>query len=414
VKRGIVLKIQGKTAIVLTPDGEFLRAPADREGWWPGQEVTWADRARRACLRPAVALACALVLVLAGSGFAYRHWWALGPVVAYVSVDINPSLELGVDARERVCGARAFNPEGEHLLAGLAYRRRSLVQVLSALTLRAVEQGYLDADHQGAVLVAVVPMGTTANVDPVRLREEAVNAARLVLEQRGLKKVEVKGWTADRQVREEAGRFHMSAGRMALYLEARRAGAEVTLEQVRREPIARVLSLVRERPGRSEPGTPQEQRDSTQVDEGRHGKGDRSAAGPGGKPRSPAEHRAGSERAPGPPEGKPVPGSGKEPPGAGSETVPVLQSGPGTVCPPSQEGTRGAPADEDDCSTGATVDEDDSGTEAAEPPLHPEVQPDDDGQTAVYPERTSPEQGQEVPPSVNDLPRPEGSEEEGR
>ncbi len=178
-------------AIVLTPDGEFLRAPAGREGWWPGQEVTWPDREPRACLRPAVALACVLVLLLAGSGLVYRHWWGLGPAVAYVSVDINPSLELGVDARERVCSARAFNPDGERLLAGLAYRHRNLGKTLSDLTIRAVEQGYLGADRPGAVLVAVVPTGTTAKVDPARLREEAVNAARLVLQQRGLK-VEVK------------------------------------------------------------------------------------------------------------------------------------------------------------------------------------------------------------------------------
>jgi hypothetical protein len=402
VKQGIVLKIQGKTAIVLTPDGEFVRAPADREGWWPGQEVTWPDRARRAFLRPAVALACALVLVLVGSGLAYRHWWALGPVVAYVSVDINPSLELGVDARERVCSARAFNPEGESLLAGLTYRRRSLVQTLSDLTLRAVEQGYLDADRPGAVLVAVVPTGTTAGVDPARLREEAVNAARLVLRQRGLN-VEVKGWTADREVREEAGRFHMSAGRMALYLAARRAGAEVTLEQVRREPIARMLSLVEERPDRREPGTPQEEPSSNLGDGGRHGEGDRFPAGSGNRPRVPAEQKTGSEHGLGPLEGKPVPGSGKEPPGAGSETVPVLQSGPGTVFPPSEQPTREPPAEEDD-----------SGTEATRSPRPPEIEPDDEGRTAFYPERTSPEQGEEMPRSVNDLPRQESSEGEGK
>ncbi|MEW5935962.1 MAG: anti-sigma factor domain-containing protein, partial [Bacillota bacterium] len=293
MKQGIVLKIQGKMAIVLTPDGEFLRTPADREGWWRGQEVTWPDREPRAYLRPAVALACVLVLLLAGSGLAYRHWWALGPVVAYVSVDINPSLELGVDARERVCSARAFNPDGERLLAGLAYRHRNLGKTLSDLTLRAVEQGYLGADRPGAVLVAVVPTGTTAKVDPARLREEAVNAARLVLEQRGLK-VEVKGWTADRQVHEEARRLHISAGRMALYLAARRAGAEVTLEQVRREPIGRVLSLVTERPGRREPGTPQEERESAQG-EGRHGKGDGPPPVPGSKPHSPAEQETRSK-----------------------------------------------------------------------------------------------------------------------
>ncbi|MEW6545573.1 MAG: anti-sigma factor domain-containing protein [Bacillota bacterium] len=401
MKRGIVLKIQGKMAIVLTPDGEFLRTPTGREGWWPGQEVTWPDREPRAYLRPALALACVLVLLLAGSGLAYRHWWALGPVVAYVSVDINPSLELGVDARERVCSAWAFNPDGERLLAGLTYRRRSLVKTLSDLTLRAVEQGYLGADRPGAVLVAVVPAGTTAGVDPARLREEAVTAARLVLQQRGLK-VEVKGWTADRQVHEEARRHHISAGRMALYLAARRAGAEVTLEQVCREPIAQVLSLVTGRPDQREPGTTQEEREFTQG-EGWHGKDDRSPAVPGNKPDSPGGQKTGSHGA-SPSGGKPGPGSGEEPAGAPGESTPTLESSPGTVSPPPPEqDTEEPPADEDE-----------STPQATQPPPHPETQPDGDGQTAVCPEGTSQEQAEEPPHSMNDLLPPASGEEEGR
>jgi len=266
-------------AIVLTPDGQFLRVRVPRRGWWPGEEVSWG-REPFAYLRPALVLACVLLLLLVPGGLAYQRYWALGPVVAYVSVDINPSLELGIDARERVCVARALNADGEKVLAGLRYRRRSLEKVLSDLTLRAVEHGYLRSGDSGAVLVTVVPVGGPSLlaapqgeaapgepvagrpgagpeqrppesrlspprarqpvVDPVRVRDEAVTVATRVLRERGLQVV-VKGLAAAPEVREEAIRLNVSPGRLALYLAAREAGMEVTLEQLREGPVVQVL-----------------------------------------------------------------------------------------------------------------------------------------------------------------------------
>lgn len=261
MKRGIVLEVEGKTATVLTPDGRFLRVRVPREGWLPGEEVTW-ERRPAGVLRPALALACVLLVLLLPGGLAYQHYWALGPVVAYVSVDINPSLELGIDARERVCVARALNADGERLLAGLPYRRRTLDRVLTDLTLRAIEQGYLSGDRPGAVLVTVTPAPAGApgsrpgappaaqaggpaparapSLDPARVRDEAVAVAAGLLKQRGLHSL-VKGLAAGPEVREEAARLEISPGRLVLYLAAREAGIPVTIDQLRHGPVGQVM-----------------------------------------------------------------------------------------------------------------------------------------------------------------------------
>ena len=262
MERGIVLEVEGKTATVLTPDGRFLRVPVPREGWLPGEEVTWVRRPM-GLLRPALALACVVLLLLLPGGLAYQHYWALGPVVAYVSVDINPSLELGIDARERVCVARGLNADGERLLAGLPYRRRALDRVLTDLTLRAIEEGYLSRESAGAVLVTVTPApagvsgssrpGTRPGVeagrpaparspslDPVRVRDEAVAVATRLLKERGLRSL-VKGLAAGPEVRDEADRLEISPGRLVLYLAARDAGIPVTIDQLRQGPVGQVM-----------------------------------------------------------------------------------------------------------------------------------------------------------------------------
>lgn len=76
------------------------------------------DRVRNRRRRPvgylAVAAAC-LVLLLAGLG-GYRYYFT---PTTYLSVDINPSLELGVDRFDKVVFVRAWNEDGQELVDSL-------------------------------------------------------------------------------------------------------------------------------------------------------------------------------------------------------------------------------------------------------------------------------------------------------
>lgn len=279
----MVLEVEGSWAVVLTPDGRFVRRRVPAEGWAPGQEVSWGQTPRLSW-RGALALACSLVFFLGGGGFVYQQYWALGPVVAYVSMDINPSLELGVDVRDRVCTAQGLNEDGVRLLEGLPYRRRPLERVVADLTSRAAEQGYLRGEEEGGVLITVTPVSSRMAVsegsppgpassgsaassptssassssaaspgresdrgpekvgrtDPDLIRQEAVVAVTRVLKERGVKAV-VHGLTADASLRDEARRLNMSAGRLAVYLMARDAGVEIPLDKLRQGPLVQVF-----------------------------------------------------------------------------------------------------------------------------------------------------------------------------
>ncbi|HHY95440.1 MAG TPA: anti-sigma factor domain-containing protein [Firmicutes bacterium] len=80
MKRGIVLEVRGRMAIVLTPDGQFLRVPVAGEGWWPGQEVVWGERAGAKqgyvgeSLRPAGLAGCPPCAPAAGLRVDAREW----------------------------------------------------------------------------------------------------------------------------------------------------------------------------------------------------------------------------------------------------------------------------------------------------------------------------------------------------
>lgn len=104
-----------------------------------GQIVPFDARAaRRRRLVPRVAAAC-LVLALLGVGGAYV---ALTPT-AYVDIDVNPSIELGVNRFDGVVSARALNEDGERVLSEASVLWRGYGDAVEALGEELEEAGYL-------------------------------------------------------------------------------------------------------------------------------------------------------------------------------------------------------------------------------------------------------------------------------
>lgn len=76
---------------------------------------------------PAYALACACLLVLLGG-----RWLCFTPT-AQISIDINPSLELGINRFDRVVCVSAFNEDGQALADTLDMKYKSYTQAIEQL-----------------------------------------------------------------------------------------------------------------------------------------------------------------------------------------------------------------------------------------------------------------------------------------
>lgn len=152
--RGLVMEKGGdRTCVILTPDGQFRRVPLPAGGAGVGEEieVTLAEGMPRRAWLLVASLALAVLLL--------SQFFLLSPAraVAYVSLDINPSLQLAVDGEERILAVTALDEAARPMVAGLEIEGLSVDEGLEAVLKRAVEQGYLRKDHDGVVLLAVVP-----------------------------------------------------------------------------------------------------------------------------------------------------------------------------------------------------------------------------------------------------------------
>lgn len=256
-ERGVILEMAGDRAVLLTPGGRFVRVPVQVSSWSIGQEVTFTEadanasaaarsaeaRARvgtswsprRAAFawtrRRVAAVAAVLALVLAAPGL-YLYANRALPAMAYVSVDINPGVDLGVDVRGRVVSADPTNQDGATVLAKTQVLRLEFEQALKNLTVVAIEAGFLN-DQNSLVIVAAVPAkaGTTLPPSLNKTIEKAKNSTQSLLGQKNLGAV-VQTIVTDEATRQEAKSHNLSVGKFAIYLTAMSEGLPISVKDL--------------------------------------------------------------------------------------------------------------------------------------------------------------------------------------
>jgi len=169
---------------------------------------------RSAWARPLAACAAALVLVLLGVG----GWQMVCTPVAYVSIDVNPSVELELNRLDRVLSATAYNPDGERVLDGLDLVGRSYTDAVDAL---------LDSPAMAPYLT-----GTSALTVTVAADSEAKETALLAGVQScaGYQHHGGRSCCADPATRSEAHGCGMSIGKYAASQELMACDETVTQE----------------------------------------------------------------------------------------------------------------------------------------------------------------------------------------
>lgn len=101
-------------------------------------------------VRRTLAAACMMLVLVLGFG-GYR--WSQMPV-SYVSIDINPSMELALNRFDRVVSAEAYNPEGEEILKELSLKGKKYNDALDAIVDSDAMKPYLTGDAELVFTVA--------------------------------------------------------------------------------------------------------------------------------------------------------------------------------------------------------------------------------------------------------------------
>lgn len=217
--------------------------------------------ARPLTRRAAIALAACLVLAAVGVG---GYAWAQAPC-AYVAIDVNPSIELGINRLGNVASVRAYNEDGERLLQALDLDGLAYADAMAALEERL--RGYL-ADG------ATVEM--TVVCDDERQAAELEQVGVGCLSASGSGSVHCSHASSEEHhAAESAG---MGLGKYRLYLELVDAGVDISPEEASAMTMRELRALL-EDAGSASAGGSGSDAGQTSGRAGGHGNGSRDEHG---------------------------------------------------------------------------------------------------------------------------------------
>lgn len=202
---GMVVELKEKTCVILTRSGEFREVRRPSREVRPGEEIV-AKTAAAVWWKPL--LAAASVFILLWAGFLYSGW--SNEAVAYVGLDINPSVELGINRRQQVCQASGLDAEGRALLQKVTLRGLPLDEAITAVLTEAVSEQYLNPAGENVILttVTVVKEQSRAILD----REQISRCIQGTLNRSGVR-AEVAVEEAPAEVRRQAREAGLSTGK---------------------------------------------------------------------------------------------------------------------------------------------------------------------------------------------------------
>ncbi|MCA1319278.1 anti-sigma factor domain-containing protein [Bacillus tianshenii] len=161
MKKGIVLEVHDDYVTMLTPDGEFLKSRKQKGQVDIGEEIIFFPLHKGAAEKKRLAAifkmkwAIVTMLTAAVLFFSFYPKYVNNQVYAYVSLDVNPSMELGLNKNMQVVSIDAFNDEAKLLLPLLGdWKNEDLSKVSSDIMDLIRQKGYLKSG--GEIIIASV------------------------------------------------------------------------------------------------------------------------------------------------------------------------------------------------------------------------------------------------------------------
>lgn len=247
--KGIVMETSSKGYVtVMTSQGEFLNIPWEK-GAFPtvGVEVEFNQPVvGKGLFRTHLysVLAASIVIV-----FLFMSIWNFiflpqsQVVVAYVNVDINPSMEFGINKKGNVVEVLGLNKDGEELLKDLELIGLSIKEAIEKITVAAIEEKYLTTEKGNTVLITV----SSDEALPGKVKD-LENKVKNVLRKNNIT-AEANTLSVSKELYEQAKEENISTGKYVLYMEAVEQGLDISLDDLREQNMKKAVEQAGGVPG---------------------------------------------------------------------------------------------------------------------------------------------------------------------
>jgi|GEM_PF-3344280 len=226
--KGIVIEVKDNSIYLVTRDGEFIKTPLTDAPPKIGEEIHVTIRPKINYLKYTAAAALLMLMILLPVVYVYSQ------PVAYVCVDINPSVELSLSWKGSVKEAIGLNRDGENLLQQVDIKNKPLNEAMAMLIDKAIAIGYIDKTRENTIQIAYVEKRKNT-VDPTLLQKTVEQK----LEQEKITSY-LKITRADAEALKEAREKKVSINKVILQ---KQYGDKIRDEELK-HPMSRIIEKV--------------------------------------------------------------------------------------------------------------------------------------------------------------------------
>lgn len=184
--------------------------------------------------------ATAVVLMLVTTGFTgYRYYQT---PVSYLDVDINPSIELGINRWDRIVSAQGYNGDGEKVLADINVINDKVETGVKKIVETADDKGYFSKPGGGAVALTSV---SDDNDKAEKLTKDASEAAETFAKEEAVN-VEIVTEHVASERRDEAQKIGITPGKLNLIQKLQALDHNITVEDYKEKSVKEILRTIKE------------------------------------------------------------------------------------------------------------------------------------------------------------------------
>lgn len=242
-EKGIIVKIKGASCIVLTKDGTYKKIPlAGRKNVRVGSQIEFTPVDWFGYLKPALMVASLLVVILGASLFQNLM---LPEAFAYVSLDINPSMELAVTKDFKVISVNPMNQDAQKLLSDLDLKGTDIYSSVNTILAKSAQEGYLKPGQKNYILSTITVNNEiySGSETPATLiyNNFAENIQASVTTENV--DIELIVLSSNRSLRAEAHKQGLSPGKMVLFKSAVESGTKVSIKEVKDNSVTKLVDV---------------------------------------------------------------------------------------------------------------------------------------------------------------------------
>ncbi|MDP4089869.1 MAG: hypothetical protein Q8930_11440 [Bacillota bacterium] len=182
-------------------------------------------------------LSLAVILI----GVSIGSFALLKTPVSYLSIDINPSVELGVNVLNKVVSAKGYNNDGEIILNGKDLVSSTVSEAVNTLIKSASEKGFIADD--GSTVVSVTSETDNQNV-AAQLTSYAVDGAMSAVKEKGETITLLKN-SVPLASREKAEKLSLTAGKLNIIEKLQALDPSVTIDEYKDAKITDIVNKIK-------------------------------------------------------------------------------------------------------------------------------------------------------------------------